>query len=137
MSRQVTLVVGPPCGGKTTWVMRNAQPGDVVVDHDHIARRLGSPSLWRHPRAIADQAEQIVHAMMLDIARAHTVRAWVIRTAPERWKREQLAQLLRADNVEIVDPGFMTCINRSRRDGRPAGTETAIRKWYERSGIQS
>jgi predicted kinase len=37
--RQVTLVYGPPCAGKSTFVQERALPGDVVLDFDVIARR--------------------------------------------------------------------------------------------------
>src|SRR5690554_6806344 len=45
----ITLVVGPPTGGKSTWVRDHAQPGDVIVDFDTIAQTLGSPVTHDHP----------------------------------------------------------------------------------------
>ena len=40
----ITIVLGPPCGGKSTYVAEQAQSGDVVVDYDALAQALGSPT---------------------------------------------------------------------------------------------
>lgn len=133
MTRNVTLVTGPPCGGKTTWVRQHASPGDHIVDHDLIATRvLGSPRAWRHPKGIRDQAEQIVHQHINAIAQADDITAWIIRCAPEPRRREALASLLRAE-VHVIDPGLAECLRRAAADQRPPGTAHAIRQWYARA----
>jgi predicted kinase len=33
----LTVVIGPPAGGKSTWVLERAKPGDIVVDFDRLA----------------------------------------------------------------------------------------------------
>jgi predicted kinase len=30
----LTVVTGPPCAGKTTYVRNNAKPGDIIIDFD-------------------------------------------------------------------------------------------------------
>lgn len=47
MDRHVTLICGPPVAGKTTLAKRLAQPGDLILDLDTIAKQLGSPT--HHP----------------------------------------------------------------------------------------
>lgn len=33
----ITVVTGPPCSGKSTYVRTHARPGDIIVDFDAIA----------------------------------------------------------------------------------------------------
>lgn len=33
----IVIVTGPPCGGKSTYVQEQAQPGDLIVDQDALA----------------------------------------------------------------------------------------------------
>lgn len=44
----LTVVSGPPCSGKSTWIRTRSQPGDVVIDFDIIAQALGSSESHRH-----------------------------------------------------------------------------------------
>lgn len=44
----ITVVTGPPCSGKTTYVRSNAKPGDVVIDFDTMAQAFGSPTTHDH-----------------------------------------------------------------------------------------
>lgn len=36
----IHAVIGPPCAGKTTWVMEHMKPDDIIVDYDQIAKAL-------------------------------------------------------------------------------------------------
>lgn len=38
----LTVITGPPCGGKTQYARKHALPGEVIVDFDAIAVELGS-----------------------------------------------------------------------------------------------
>jgi hypothetical protein len=37
---QVTVLIGPPAAGKSTYARTHAQPDDIVIDLDAIARAL-------------------------------------------------------------------------------------------------
>ena len=131
----ITLVIGPPCGGKTTYVSEHAQPGDVVIDFDAIARELGSPDEWRHGEPYWSQAYAETEARIAAISTEET--AWVIRCAPDLRQRAELTAWLAAE-VVVCDPGEATCLARART--RPSGTRRAIRMWYwrqRRSGLGS
>lgn len=39
----LTVVIGPPAGGKSTWVRERAKPGDIVIDFDLLACALTGP----------------------------------------------------------------------------------------------
>jgi predicted kinase len=36
----ITIVTGPPCGGKSTHIEENCKPGDIIIDMDRIALAL-------------------------------------------------------------------------------------------------
>lgn len=128
----ITLVAGPPCSGKTTYVRQRCTPTDVVLDFDLIAVSLGSDRMWRHHAEIAQQAEYFMTVYIARLAEKPQP-AWVVRCLPEQAAREQLAQQLNA-TVVLLNPGIDVCIHRAKADGRPAGTIKAIRRWYQRHG---
>lgn len=80
--RNITVVIGPPCSGKTTYVAANFGPNDVVIDFDLLAVAFGSMQPWNHSQphvrmAQAARAAAIGHALG-DPQSDHTV--WVILT---------------------------------------------------------
>ena len=48
----LTVVMGAPCSGKSTYVREHAKPGDIVIDFDVMAQALGSPVPHDHSDAI-------------------------------------------------------------------------------------
>lgn len=130
MPRHVTLVCGPPCAGKSTWVRQHAQPGDLVVCFDQLAQAAGSPRAHGHadPYRVA-----AVHAYAATIHTLpdYTGRAWVIRCAPRAHPRATLAATIHADETLILKPPRTVALARARRT-RPHATQQAIRRWYAR-----
>jgi predicted kinase len=125
--RNVYLVCGPPCSGKSTWVEQRAQPNDLVADLDVIARSMGSPAQWIHPPAIAREADAVMADLEQQAADLTHGTAYIIRTMPRGDTRALVAEWLRA-KVVLLDPGQHVCIDRAI--GRPRGTVSVIRRWY-------
>ena len=48
----LTVVTGPPCSGKTTYVRTRAGAGDIIIDFDAMAQSFGSPVPHEHNAAI-------------------------------------------------------------------------------------
>jgi HK97 family phage prohead protease len=123
----VTVVVGPPCAGKSTFVQDSAIPGDLIVDYDLIARALGA-SEHRPQGAIRDAAFAARSVVIDQIIGGVDADSWVIHTNPSP------AQVDRYKSVDarfvLIDPGIDVCEERAATDERPEGTVDSIRKWY-------
>ncbi len=129
MTRSVTLVCGPPCAGKSTHVARHAQPGDLIICFDQLARQAGSPNRHRHTRDQRAAAGAAFRRHCEHLADRDGT-AWVIRCAPTPAEREQLAQQIRADHVVVLIPPIDLALRRAAADRRQPGTFAAIRRWF-------
>lgn len=130
--RQVVLIAGPPCSGKTTLAHQLARAGGLVLDRDEIARGLGSPHQWFHDEALTEQAEQIMRREIARIGAAADITAYVVRSVPTPGQRVDLANRLGASTVYLLNPGLAECMRRAHAEGRPHATAAAIRTWYRR-----
>lgn len=121
----VTLVAGPPCAGKNTYVTQHAEPSDTVVDYDAIMAGLTGRPMHEHDEARMDEALAIRDQQISQLL-ASGKRGWVIASAPSARDRHQYRT-----NVVLLMPTMPEAIARCRVE-RPAGWETYVRRWYER-----
>lgn len=123
---QVTVVCGPPCSGKTTWVREHARPGDLIVDYDDIAVRLGSPQSHHHHPSMHGKIEAVISRAIAGIKDGRHERAWIIRSGVAR--AHELAAELGGTVVVIDEPDDVLF---ARADRRPdsAVTKRAIVEW--------
>ncbi|MBB3041010.1 AAA family ATPase [Nocardioides soli] len=126
----LTVITGPPCAGKTTYVADHRDPGDLVIDLDAIAHALGYPSThveWndQHP-ALA--AARTVRQVILDQALRASAATWLIEAKPHPTSR----RIYQRHGARIVDldPGRAVCHQRAEAAGRSAGTRQQIDRWY-------
>lgn len=121
----VTVVAGPPCAGKTTWVDAHRGPHDLVVDHDRLAVALGSEASHGHPPALLPFLIEIRDAVLARLRRPSEVeRAWVVTTSHR-------PDLLVPDAEVVwllVDED--TCLRRARASGRPREWQRLITEWW-------
>jgi hypothetical protein len=127
--REVILICGPPCAGKTTLALHLQQPGDTLLDRDLIARAFGSRHQWRQGARMRKAAEAKMRSGLDRVARMTTGRAVVVRCLPDQRDRAALAHMLGAE-VRLLDPGIDECIRRAQGDHRPPGTIASIHEWY-------
>lgn len=132
MTREVTLVVGPPGAGKSTWVQARAGAGVDVVDFDTIARSLGSRDAHRHDSGVIARALAEQKRRERAVARMESGAAYVIRVASDPRERAEIAARLRATDVKVIDPG--RAVVESRMAGRPASAAREVDRWYRLNG---
>jgi hypothetical protein len=101
----LTIVTGPPCAGKTTYVAQHAQPGDIIIDFDAMARALGAHDRnYSNPvRAVTQYARGAAIKGAISWHR-RGARVWITecQPSPQRWRQYALAG---ARHVKLdVDP---------------------------------
>lgn len=128
-TREVILICGPPCAGKTTLALDLKQPGDLLLDRDLIALAFGSRYPHRQGARMRKAAEVKMRHELDRVASMTAGRAIVVRCLPNHHTRAALARRLGAE-VRLLDPGIDECVRRAVADQRPAGTAASIREWY-------
>lgn len=123
----VTIVVGPPCAGKTThaWQARGAD--DLVVDYDRLAGALGNAAPHGAEGPIR-RAAYAARSAAIAVALSSDADAWILHTTPSAAQLERYREAGAA--FVLIDPGEDECIARARAELRPEGTEDVIRAWY-------
>lgn len=128
----VTLVSGPPCAGKSTWVGQHAGPGDLVLDFDVIARgELGSRSKWDHTPWVWRETERLIRERMRALGAHGADRpSWVIRSIPDGYTRAVVAGNIRATRRVLLLPPRAVLDGRAGARPDPAETRSAITRWF-------
>lgn len=124
-----TLVCGPPCSGKTTYVQKMRSPGDLVIDFDAIILALGGAHNHDHPDALKRYAFEARDHVLSEYNKRRDTNAWVIHTAPLRNDRERMRKL--GYRVVLLDTPRDVCLKRAREE-RPAEWVGYVSRWFER-----
>jgi broad-specificity NMP kinase len=123
----LTVVTGPPCSGKTTYVQQHALPGDIIIDFDHLAQALGSPVTHEHDTQYRRVAAEARHAAIGEAIACHHegCRVWVVDASPgEGWLRQYRAAHARIVTL-TADPAEL----HRRAQGRTQAAHTRIDHW--------
>lgn len=93
---QVRLLCGPPAAGKSSYVKLHAQPGDIVIDLDLIASRMGYGRV-RPPGMVGRMLEERNRRLAALAYEPPERVAWFIVSAPSQrlrlWWCQQLGVL--------------------------------------------
>jgi hypothetical protein len=127
----LTIVCGPPCSGKTTYVNKNKSKGDIVIDLDAICMAL-KPGVRQWSEARADdklfmRAMRIRNLMLGKLANTNEGQAWFIVGAPTIAERAWWSSKL-CGAVVLLNPGIEECRRRAIMRKTPRAIE-GINKW--------
>lgn len=126
----LTVVIGPPAGGKSTWVLERAKPGDIVVDFDRLAvalTGLGGDS-HDHPQPVVNVVKAARKtAIEVAVRQARVTDVYLIHSSPS----PDLLARYRQQGAEIVtiDPGRDVVRGRCKAE-RPRRMFAVIDEWY-------
>lgn len=126
----LTIVLGPPAAGKSTWVLARARPGDIVIDFDRLACALTAPGgdPHEHPSVLWGITRKARRAA-IDAAVAHRDRVdvYVIHSMPSQERVDDYGRL--GARFHVCDPGRDVVLARCRAE-RPGRMLAVARRWY-------
>lgn len=124
----VTVVTGPPAAGKTTHIRQHMQPGDVIIDYDHLANALSGQDADNHDHPAHIQTiTRAARQAALDAAINTSARTWLIHATPS--PKQQADYSARGAEIITIDPGKDVVMRRIKAQ-RPAHMAKAAGQWY-------
>lgn len=133
----ITVVIGPPAGGKSTWVQANAKAGDIIIDFDKLAVALAVPGGDPHDHSpVVMLVARAARTAAIDAAvkQAGKVDVYLIHSNPGRGRMAEYRAM--GAKVVTVDPGREVVRERAKRE-RPLRMLTVIDEWYREQKEQA
>ena len=135
VSKQVFIVYGSPCAGKSTWVHDTATEDDLIVDMDSIWQMIGISQRYDKPAALRSVVFE-VRDKLYDIIRYRSGKwhnAYIITGGALKGDRDRLQQRVGADDLVFIDTDQATCIKRAMdRDVNSEEWIQYINEWFEK-----
>lgn len=130
----LTIITGPPCAGKTTYLELHAGPNDITIDLDGILTEL-KPG-YRHWTGgsggeLLTRAIRTRNAILGSLSRQDSGRAWFIVSAPHPKERDWWQRKLGGTIVHL-HPGVDECKRRAIKRGTPKAVQ-GIDRWEKAS----
>lgn len=129
-SQKVYLVYGAPCSGKTSYVLANARPDDIILDIDRIWSCICIGG-WEHKPRRARAMVFGVRDAMIDMIRTRTGNwrtAWIVGGYPLRTERDRLCNILRAETI-YCEATMAECLARCK--DKPEAWRDYIAEWFD------
>ena len=133
---EVTIVWGSPASGKTTYVRKQMEQGDLVVDLDLIKQSISMANKTDAGDNLLEVAMKL-RDHLYDQIRNREVEGgnvWVIAGLPKKEEREKLRCYLKADKLIHIQATYDECISRANGDKERLDKEKQKRiidKWFD------
>ena len=124
-----TLIYGPPCGGKSTFVYELHERGDLVLDFDQVHSALSGLDPYDHHDSITPFVMAAMDAVKRRLQAEKDTTAWVIACAPTRAERSEFSSFTNENRLVYADRA--TCHDRAATAGRPDSWHTSIDSWHD------
>ena len=131
----LSIVCGPPCSGKTTYISDHASEQDIIIDFDTIQATL-DPS-YQHwaktglDKSLLHRAIRVRNELLGSLSRRRAGKAWFIVSAPSKAERDWWHDKL-GGTVVLLNPGVDECKRRAIARGTPLAQD-GIDRWEHRS----
>ncbi len=128
----LTVIVGPPASGKSTWALANAKPTDIVIDYDRLALALSGLRTDTHDHAPAVNAvTRAARNAAIDTAikNAATTDVYLIHSNPGPDRLNHYRQ--QGATIKVIDPGRDIVMSRCAKE-RPRRMLTVVDEWYRK-----
>lgn len=135
----IHCVIGPPEGGKSTYVAAHKQQSDIVLDYDALARCLAGDEGYSAVRAnngsqaLRDATAAAWSGAYNALTRATSpVGVWIIKALPQTDRHPRLLDewIALGYEVSVCDPGATATVQRAEADGRSSAALPIVRRWY-------
>lgn len=126
--RNVYLVYGSPCSGKTSWVKEVANDDDLIVDIDSIWEAICKSDRLHKPKRLKANAFGVRDCLIDQIRTRQGMwrNAYVIGTYPLRSDRDRLCNLLNAKPI-YIEATAKECFDRAPNED----WKDYICEWFE------
>jgi len=132
---QVIAVVGPPGGGKSSYVEKHRMYGDPVWDFDRVAAALLQAPIHEKTESIVPLVLHLQAAFYGFCRKPSGLRRiWILATCRTEHEREQLQERLDCDIIRIEPTEAECLLNISRDPARKDRVEEwkpIVRAWFE------
>ena len=131
----LTVVIGPPAAGKSTWCREHAGPDDIIIDYDLLALALSAPrdgeSKHEHAKGVKAVTKAARQAAIDKAITLKDCDVYLIHSTPSA---QLLSKYRRAGaEIVVVDPGYDIVMARVK-ELRPWRMQPVVKEWYERQG---
>lgn len=121
----ITIITGPPCSGKTTYVRDTRRPGDIVIDLDALFAALTYSPEHQHEDAALNEVLRLRDVLLANLKPP----AWIIDTGL-RARRAELQRMFPTARTITMNTPRETCLDRAAQRPRPAHTAQLIEQWF-------
>lgn len=130
------IVHGAPGSGKSTYIRRHKEPGDLIVDLDLIFQAISLEDKADLPINLLDTALYVRECLYQSIEsmEVDSKTVWIAATLPDRDEREELKKRLGAELIHI-DTAEEECIYQAMNDPERKDFELQkkiIRKYFSK-----
>lgn len=145
VTAKVQLVCGPPGAGKSTFVDKHRQRGDLIIDVDTLFMALSGQPQYDKPAELLGFVKDMQKHALQRLARSTSVRrAWIVTQAPRASERDAIARELNAEVTVFAVPASV-CMRHIFSDPRRRDQGAAWRKlvdywwskWQPRPGFET